>query len=425
MSNELLKNIYDPENDIRYIVGDTSLSEEGAAADAKKVGDELTSKMQDDDTLSAQLISATGYGFSVNDFDIGGINISGTGWTYGTNTKRVRTKEGVTIPLKVGDVVGLSDYTNASYYIGWQNTDQTYGYKSGWQSTDFKVGYDGNYVITIKHNTEVDLSNKGELLNLLFVQRRKDRKSIYDLPMFYNGRMRIQAHQGLMDGVDDSDIILNSVPGFEYAGKNNAFACETDLHSTSDGYIVCMHNATVDATTNGTGAISSKTLAQVRQLKLLRRDGTVSDETVPTLEEYIQVCKKYNMVAAMEIKAYTGSILNTIVDTINNYGMANQCYFLVHNNRIDSLRSITNIPTFLISADSIWDTDIAKASYYDYIGITYDKDGTITADKIKTCHNSRIPFGVYTINGKQGADAFFDLGVDMITTDLLKASDWE
>lgn len=58
-------------------------------------------------------------------------------------------------------------------------------------------------------------------------------------------------------------------------------AIEADVAITSDNEPVMMHNTTVDATTNGTGTVTSLTFAQVRALMM--DDGT----QVPTFLEYL------------------------------------------------------------------------------------------------------------------------------------------
>ncbi|MGH9100160.1 MAG: glycerophosphodiester phosphodiesterase [Acidimicrobiales bacterium] len=45
-----------------------------------------------------------------------------------------------------------------------------------------------------------------------------------------------------------------------------ATGIELDVHATVDGELVVCHDATVDRTTNGTGAIASMTLAEIRRL---------------------------------------------------------------------------------------------------------------------------------------------------------------
>ena len=70
---------------------------------------------------------------------------------------------------------------------------------------------------------------------------------------------------------------------------------ETDVQLTRDGYLVLMHDPTVDRTTNGTGEIAELTLAEIRQF-----DAGLG-ERVPTLEEALTVTQK-KMVLQIELK---------------------------------------------------------------------------------------------------------------------------
>ena len=53
MADKLLKSIKFPTLPDRYVIGDTSLSEAGAAADAKTTGDEITNVKSDLDDLKS------------------------------------------------------------------------------------------------------------------------------------------------------------------------------------------------------------------------------------------------------------------------------------------------------------------------------------------------------------------------------------
>ena len=98
----------------------------------------------------------------------------------------------------------------------------------------------------------------------------------------------------------------NSLPGFEYSGLLRQWAIETDVHMTRDGHLVCIHNATVDATFNGTGAIKEMTLAECRALRMNvgnRLDCLRDDQKVmPLFSEYLAICKKYGCVPFLELK---------------------------------------------------------------------------------------------------------------------------
>ena len=62
-----------------------------------------------------------------------------------------------------------------------------------------------------------------------------------------------------------------------------------DLHVTSDGQIVVMHDSTVDRTSNGTGRVSGMSLEQIRSLDVgAWFGGQFAGERVPTLEEVFE-----------------------------------------------------------------------------------------------------------------------------------------
>src|SRR5829696_4803108 len=52
----------------------------------------------------------------------------------------------------------------------------------------------------------------------------------------------------------------NTIEAFRLAVEAGAGGFELDVHMTRDGHIVVIHDATVDRTTSGTGAVSEMTL---------------------------------------------------------------------------------------------------------------------------------------------------------------------
>lgn len=75
---------------------------------------------------------------------------------------------------------------------------------------------------------------------------------------------------------------LRSFVAAEHAGLD---VIELDLHLSKDGALVVMHDADVDRTTDGTGPIAEKTLAELRALDAGR------GERVPVFEEVLDAVK--------------------------------------------------------------------------------------------------------------------------------------
>lgn len=67
---------------------------------------------------------------------------------------------------------------------------------------------------------------------------------------------------------------------------------EVDVRLTADGIPVLLHNADVDATTDGTGDVDTMTLAQVQALSIVASEelpGEFSCERIPTFREMLQL----------------------------------------------------------------------------------------------------------------------------------------
>lgn len=90
------------------------------------------------------------------------------------------------------------------------------------------------------------------------------------------------AHRG---GAGDG--LENTLSAIERSVATGVDAVEIDVRLTADGYIVVCHDATVNATTNGSGRVSELTLVQLDTLRIVDADGVPTNETIPTLKEVL------------------------------------------------------------------------------------------------------------------------------------------
>ncbi|MFB7615365.1 glycerophosphodiester phosphodiesterase [Kitasatospora sp. NPDC056181] len=96
------------------------------------------------------------------------------------------------------------------------------------------------------------------------------------------------------------DAPENTMASFEKALQQGADWLETDVQTTRDGVPVLMHDASVDRTTNGKGAIADLTAAQIAGLRVTVGPGPA--EPVPTLEELLKRLSGTTVTLLMEIK---------------------------------------------------------------------------------------------------------------------------
>jgi glycerophosphoryl diester phosphodiesterase len=77
----------------------------------------------------------------------------------------------------------------------------------------------------------------------------------------------------------------NTLASFTKAFEEGTDILETDLHLSADGVFMCIHDATVDRTTDGSGAVAEKTLAELKSLSASYRFNGFKRERIPTLAE--------------------------------------------------------------------------------------------------------------------------------------------
>jgi len=77
----------------------------------------------------------------------------------------------------------------------------------------------------------------------------------------------------------------NTLRSFVAAQQAGLDVIELDLHLSKDGALVVMHDTDVDRTTDGTGSIAEKTLAELRALDAGR------GERVPVFEEVLEAVR--------------------------------------------------------------------------------------------------------------------------------------
>jgi glycerophosphoryl diester phosphodiesterase len=95
----------------------------------------------------------------------------------------------------------------------------------------------------------------------------------------------------------------NTFAAFRRAVTMGAGFIETDLQLSRDARLVALHDATVNRTTNGQGAVHDMTLAELRKLDAGSWFGSeFAGERIPTIEEILEFAKKHDVVFYLEMK---------------------------------------------------------------------------------------------------------------------------
>ena len=120
----------------------------------------------------------------------------------------------------------------------------------------------------------------------------------------------------------------NTLPAYILSAKMGFDCVETDIQKTSDGYYVCIHDETVDRTSDGTGRVSEMTLEQLKALDFGSwRSSYYAGTKIPTLEEFLECCHDNGLHPYIELKAGFDE-LDKVAAAVKAYGMEKDVTFI-------------------------------------------------------------------------------------------------
>jgi glycerophosphoryl diester phosphodiesterase len=88
----------------------------------------------------------------------------------------------------------------------------------------------------------------------------------------------------------------NTLASFRSAIDIGVDIIECDVHMSSDGELIVIHDHTLDRTTDGTGMVRDHTYAELRKLKAGR------GQHLPVLREFLDLGNEWNVGLAIELK---------------------------------------------------------------------------------------------------------------------------
>jgi glycerophosphoryl diester phosphodiesterase len=228
----------------------------------------------------------------------------------------------------------------------------------------------------------------------------------------------------------------NTIEAFRLAVEDGAGGLELDVHMTRDGHIVVIHDATVDRTTNGSGAVSEMTFHELRRFDAghdFSPDGGPTRPyrgrgvQVPTLGE---VLEEFPGVAVnIDIKAGTPGIEETLFRVLREADALGRVLVVsIPHARVKRFRKISGghvstgasrweIGVFYISSKSRLERLVRPA--YDALQVPLRHRGipVVTPRFVRAAHARGVRVDAWTINQADEMRRLLDLGVDVIMTD--------
>lgn len=235
---------------------------------------------------------------------------------------------------------------------------------------------------------------------------------------------RFFAHRGAQSITPE-----NSLPAIRKA--INHAGVEIDIHCTSDGEWMVMHDGTVDRMTNGSGAISSFTYADIRKLRLTAgayvENYKDSELLIPLLQEALTVCKNERLIPVIEIKVdrtdkYTADNYDYLARIVTRYGLQDEMMFTSFNYK--ALQEIKKRLPLVEVSYLVNDINNNYISQAQALGVNAGLDvnftgAGVTAVNVAKCHQAGLKLGVWTTKDDSNRNNLVGMGIDFITTNSL------
>ena len=255
-------------------------------------------------------------------------------------------------------------------------------------------------------STPEDSTKKSELAN-------PPRPDVQHFPRQLSNTVLVIGHRG-----NPTQAPENTLAAINHAFAMGAGMVEADVHLSSDGVPVVIHDDTVDRTTNGKGQVSQMTVAQLKTLDAGSwKDPKYANERIPTLAEALQAAQGKGLLL-LDLKV--DEMGHPIAEVIRSLNLPNS------NVAVGtwSPEQRDDIVKFLPGAHVFCTADAPKSWNPNYFteqlarGITgFEVGANWSPEFVAAAHVHGLPVYAYTINDGPIMRKLIEMGVDGIETD--------
>ncbi|MDG9685483.1 glycerophosphodiester phosphodiesterase family protein [Streptomyces sp. DH18] len=199
----------------------------------------------------------------------------------------------------------------------------------------------------------------------------------------------------------------NTLRSFVRAEASGMDAIELDLHLSKDGALVVMHDVDVDRTTDGSGPIAARTLAELRELD------AGQGERIPVFEEVLEAVSSPLQAEIKDVAA--ARALADVIRERDLVGRVEVSSF--HDEAVTEIaRLVPGVRTVLIA--SRWGADVvdrAKAAGAATLALNIRR---LTLEIVEQAHSEGVKVIGWVVNTQDHLRLARALGLDGATTDF-------
>ncbi|MGW5422785.1 glycerophosphodiester phosphodiesterase [Streptomyces sp. NPDC003943] len=208
-------------------------------------------------------------------------------------------------------------------------------------------------------------------------------------------------HRGVMGVAPE-----NTLRSFVLAEQAGMDVIELDLHLSKDGALVVMHDADVDRTTDGSGPIAAKTLAELRELD------AGEGERVPVFEEVLAAVG-----APIQAEIKDVGAARALAAVLNERELTGRVEVLsFHDEALAEIRELVPGARTALVADRRQDEVVPRALAVGATALVLNIRH-VTQDTVERAHAAGLRVVGWVVNTQEDLRLARALGLDGATTD--------
>lgn len=198
----------------------------------------------------------------------------------------------------------------------------------------------------------------------------------------------------------------NTLPAYRLSRLEGFTYVETDVRFTADGVPVCLHDASVDRTSNGSGSVKDMTLAQLQELDFGQwKGGDYAGTNIPTLQEFLELCQSIGLVPYIELKVGSAAQVSEVVSLVEQYNLKGKAVYISFS--VECLKYVllsdqsarVGYLTSLLNEDVIKKAEELRCLSFDSSQVFIDSSDYST-EAVSLCESNSIPLEVWTIDSE-------------------------
>ena len=232
------------------------------------------------------------------------------------------------------------------------------------------------------------------------------------------GHTQMIAHRG-MCGLEPE----NTHAAFVAAGNRSFYGIEADVHKTADGKFIIMHDGNTLRMSGDDIEIAKATYETLRSLRLKQKDGKRgrTDLRIPSMEEYLEICKYYGKKAILELKdEFTDEDIEEIIRVGEALAYMEHIVFISFKMKnLLLLRERRPEQTVQYLVDYDIDDALLQELADRNMGLDM-RDERYTEEILRKCQEKGVETNAWTVNDPDMARKLIDWGIDYITSNILE-----